>query len=94
MVSRQEGSEHQANFTGWNKLNKCALQLAAYGQAAQETLDVHIDCAQILVSTPEIDQSFLFHGDDLTKYKTKWLQKVRRYRELKAEESQALEEGQ
>ena len=82
------------NFTGWSKLNKCALQLAAYGQAAQETLDVHIDCAQILVSTPEIDQSFLFHGDDLTKYKTKWLQKVRRYRELKAEESQALEEGQ
>tara|TARA_B100000035_G_scaffold154806_2_gene131840 strand:- start:93 stop:851 length:759 start_codon:yes stop_codon:yes gene_type:complete len=82
------------NFTGWSKLNKCALQLAAYGQAAQETLDVRIDCAQILVSTPEIDQSFLFHGDDLTKYKTKWLQKVRRYRELKAEESQALEEGQ
>ena len=42
---------------------------------------------------PEIDQSFLFHGDGLTKYKTKWPQKVRRY-ELKAEESQALEEGQ
>ena len=39
-------------------------------------------------------KAFFFHGDDLTKYKTKWLQKVRRYRELKAEESQALEEGQ
>jgi hypothetical protein len=62
-----------------------------FGQAAHETLGVHIDCAQILVSTPEIDQSFLFHGDDLAKYRIKWLQKVRRYRELKAEESAELE---
>ena len=39
--------------------------------------------AQILVSTPEIDQNFLLHGDELSRYQTKWLQKVRRYEELK-----------
>jgi hypothetical protein len=42
-----------------------------------------VDCAQILVSTPEIDQSFLFHGDELSRFRMKWLQKVRRYEELK-----------
>ncbi len=75
--------DNRANFAGWMKLNKCGIQLAAYAIAIEETLDLHVDCAQILVSTPEIDQSFLMHGDELARFKTKWLQKVRRYRELK-----------
>ena len=44
-------------------MNKCGLQLAAYALAVEETLGLHVDCAQILVSTPEIDQNFLIHGD-------------------------------
>jgi hypothetical protein len=81
--------DNRQNFTGWSKLNKCALQLAAYAIATEETLDLHVDCAQIIVSTPEIDQSFLLHGDELARFKTKWLQRVRRYRELKAKEEKA-----
>ena len=75
-------------FTGWSKYKKCAEQLAAYALAAEETLGVHVDCAQILVSTPEISQSFFIHGDELLKHRTSWLQKVRRYYELKAEEQE------
>ncbi len=76
------------NFTGWSKLNKCGLQLGAYALAVEETLGLKVDCAQILVSTPEIDQSFLFQGDELSRFQTKWLQKVRRYKELKEIEHQ------
>ena len=82
----------RSNFTGWSKLNKCGLQLAAYALAIEETLGIVVDCAQILVSTPEIDQSFLFHGDELDRFRTKWLQKVRRYGELKEMEEQEAEE--
>ena len=82
----------RSNFTGWSKLNKCGLQLAAYALAIEETLDIAVDCAQILVSTPEIDQSFIFHGDELGRFKTKWLQKVRRYGELKEIEEQEASE--
>ena len=82
----------RSNFTGWSKLNKCGLQLAAYALAIEETLGISVDCAQILVSTPETDQSFLFHGDELDRFRTKWLQKVRRYGELKEMEEQEAEE--
>ena len=74
---------NRQNFTGWSKLNKCGLQLAAYSLAIEETLGIHIDCAQILVSTPEIDQSFLLHGDELDRFHVRWLQRVRQYQELK-----------
>lgn len=76
----------RSNFTGWNKFNKCSVQLAAYALACKETLDLKIDCAQILVSTPESDQSFYLHGDDLIHYRIKWLQKVRKYYELVEQE--------
>ena len=36
----------------------------------------------------EIDQSFILHGDELSRFQTKWLQKVRRYEELKELEHQ------
>ena len=80
--------ENRKLFTGWSKYKKCAEQLAAYALAAEETLGIHVDCAQILVSTPEISQSFLIHGDELLKHRTSWLQKVRRYYEMKAEEQE------
>ena len=75
--------QDRSNFTGWSKLNKCGTQLGAYALAVQETLGLEVHCAQILVSTPEIDQSFILHGDELSRFQTKWLQKVRRYEELK-----------
>ena len=73
-------------FGGWAKFRKCSVQLAAYAIATKETLGVTIDCAQILVSTPEIDQSFYLHGDDLEHYRLKWLQKVRHYYKLVEQE--------
>lgn len=69
-------------FGAWSKFRKCATQLAAYAIAAEETLDLKIDAAQILVSTPDITQSFFIHGDDLKLQKYKWLQKVRQFWEL------------
>lgn len=66
-------------FGGWSKFRKCSVQLAAYAIACKETLGVTIDAAQILVSTPETDQSFYLYGDDLLHYRHKWLVKVRQF---------------
>lgn len=84
--------DSRATFGGWSKFRKCSLQLAAYAIAAEETLGLHIDAAHILVSTPEITQSFFLHGDDLMVYRFKWLQRVRRYWEIIEEEKAAKEE--
>jgi hypothetical protein len=84
----------RSNFTGWSKMNKCGLQLAAYALAVEETLGLHVDCAQILVSTPEIDQNFFIHGDELARFRIRWLQKVRHYRELKELEALAPEQAE
>ena len=81
-----KGKDDRSRFTGWNKFNKCAMQLAAYAQALDETLGIRVECGQIIVSTPEIDQSFMLTTEELERYKTKWLQKIRRYQELKEEE--------
>ena len=70
------------------------MKIGAYSLAVEETLGLKVDCAQIIVSTPEIDQSFLFHGDELSRFQTKWLQRVRRYKELKELEHQAEIEQQ
>lgn len=69
-------------FGGWQKYKKCAMQLAAYAIAIEETLGLKVDAAQILVSTPTITQSFLIHGDELKLQKYKWLQRVRAYWQL------------
>tara|TARA_R100001463_G_scaffold16069_3_gene41758 strand:+ start:1270 stop:2121 length:852 start_codon:yes stop_codon:yes gene_type:complete len=84
-----KGKDDRSRFTGWNKFNKCAMQLGAYSIAIEESLGLVIDCAQIIVSTPEIDQSFILNTAELDKYKTKWLQKIRKYQEIKAEEEKA-----
>lgn len=83
--------DSRATFGGWSKFRKCALQLGAYSIAAEETLGVSIDAAQILVSTPEATQSFFIHGDDLMVYRFKWLQRVRRYWEMVEEEKVSKE---
>jgi len=87
--TKEASKENRSLFTGWNKFNKCAMQLAAYAQACSETLGVEVTCAEIIVSTPEINQSFILNKNELSKYLTKWLQKVRRYKEIKEEEKLA-----
>ena len=84
--TKEASKNNRALFTGWNKFNKCAMQLAAYAQACKETLGVNVSCAEIIVSTPEINQSFILNSNELAKFHTKWLQKVRRYQEIKEEE--------
>lgn len=73
-------------FSGFSKYRKCAMQLAAYAMACEETLGLAVDCAQIMVSTPEIHQNFYILGDELARYKVKWRQKVRTYWDLIAQE--------
>jgi len=86
-------TEEAGTFGGWQKYMKCAIQLGAYSIALEETLGITIDAAQILVSTPETDQSFLIHGDELLRHRIKWLQRVRQFYELKAAEAEAEAEA-
>lgn len=79
----------RAKFSGWKKYTKCGIQLAAYAIAIKETLGIEVDAAQILVSTPEIDQNFFIHGDELTRLRHKWLVRVRQYQELIEQDQQA-----
>lgn len=71
--------DNRSLFGGWSKFNKCSIQLGAYAIAAEETLGIPIDLAQILVTTPELTQSFLLRGDELNSFRYKWLQKVATY---------------
>ena len=80
-------------FGGWKKYQKCATQLAAYKRAIKETLDIDIHRVEILTSTPEITQRFQIHGPELKKFECRWLQKVRAYYDLVAEETAAAEAG-
>ena len=73
-------------FGGWQKFNKTTLQLGAYAQAAQETLGIEVNAAQILVTTTEITQSFLIRGDELVRGQYRFFQRVNQYYELIAQE--------
>lgn len=72
-------ADNRSLFGGWNKFSKCAIQLAAYAIAFEETLGVTINMAQMLVSTPETTQSFLLRGHELHGYTCRWLQRVGDY---------------
>jgi hypothetical protein len=80
-----KGDDRSA-FTGWMKFKKCALQLAAYTIAAEETLGIRVHANQILVSTPTENQMFMIRGDELEMYKVSWRQKVRLFYDLVSEE--------
>ena len=86
-------ADDRSKFTGWNKYGKVGMQLAAYAMAFEETCGIHIDQCQVLVSTPEITQNFIIRGDELEKFKVRWLQRVRMYYEIleKAEAPEQLE---
>jgi hypothetical protein len=74
--------DNRAQFGGWSKFNKCGIQLGAYAIALEETLDISIDVGQIMVTTPEIDQSFILRGDEMDRFRYKWLQRVGEYYRL------------
>lgn len=86
---KDEIVEAGGSFGGWMKYIKCATQLAAYKIAIEETLGIRIDRVEIIVTTPEVTQLFSIHGPELKRYETKWLQKVRAYYDLVAEETAA-----
>lgn len=85
--------DNRTLFSGYIKFNKCAIQLAAYAIAFEETLGVPIDMAQILVTTPETTQSFLLRGHELDRYRYRWLQRVAQYYQL-IEAEAAAEDAQ
>jgi hypothetical protein len=78
--------DDRTNFTGWMKFKKCALQLAAYAMASEETLGIQVNACQILVSTPTENQMFFIRGDELEMYKVSWRQRVRQFYELVSSE--------
>ena len=49
--TKEASKNNRALFTGWNKFNKCAMQLAAYAQACKETLGVNVSCAETVSYT-------------------------------------------
>jgi len=83
--------DNRAQFGGWSKFNKCGIQLAAYAIALEETLDISVDVGQIMVTTPEIDQSFILRGDEMDRFRYKWLQRVGDYYRLIAQEQELAE---
>lgn len=83
----KDGRE-RSRFGGWMKFTKCAMQMAAYAIAFEETLGVRVHAGQIMVTTPEITQSFILRGDELDSYKVRWLQKKRKYNQLLEEAGQ------
>jgi len=78
-------------FGGWSKFTKCGIQLGAYAIALEETLGISIDLGQILVTTPELTQSFVLRGDEMDTFRYKWLQKVGEYYRLVALEQEVAE---
>lgn len=84
--------DNRKHFGGHMKYAKCAMQLAAYRIAVKETLGVHLDELEILVTYPEGTQSFRIHGPELKRYEFKWLQKVRKFYDMQKAQ-QELELG-
>ena len=62
----------RSRFTGWMKFQKVCKQLAAYSIAFEETLGIHIDACQVIVSTTDLTQNFFVQGSEFDKFKNKW----------------------
>lgn len=73
-------------YGGWKKFNKCALQLGAYAIALEETLDIRVDQAQMIITTDQHTQSFMLRDHELHSWRYKWLQRVKLYYEIVARE--------
>lgn len=90
--SRYFPSENnRCQFGGWSKFSKTCVQLGAYAMAFEETLDFEVDMGEILVTTPEITQSFRLLPHELQGARYKFRQRVRQFWDLMAQESAAAE---
>jgi hypothetical protein len=61
------------------KFNKCCLQLGAYALGIEQTLNMKVQQAAILVSTPEGTQLFKITRNHLNSSQDKWLKVVNEY---------------
>jgi len=76
----EKGSQEWRDLLGgYMKFKKTCKQLAAYDLAIQQTLDVKVDQAAILVSTPLRTQVFKISRRFLDKLHVDWLKIVEEY---------------
>ena len=61
------------------KFNKCCLQLGAYALGIEQTLNMKVQQAAILVSTPKDTQLFKISRRHLDSCQEKWLKVVDEY---------------
>ena len=80
--------EDRSKFTGYMKMQKVKMQLAAYAIAFEETLGVHIDATQVIVSTDDMTQNFYIRGAELEASKRKWLERVNLFWNIMAQKDQ------
>ena len=76
----EKGSPEWRNrLGGYMKFNKCMLQLGAYSLGIEQTLDMKVQQAAIIVSTPANTQLFKITRRHLESFQTKWLKVVEEY---------------
>ena len=68
--------QDRSKFTGYMKMAKVKMQLAAYALAFEETLGVKVDATQVIVSTEDMTQNFYIRGREFEASKNKWLERV------------------
>ena len=71
--------EWRDRLGGYMKFNKCCLQLGAYALGIEQTLNMKVQQAAILVSTPEDTQLFKITRRHLDSCQEKWLKVVDEY---------------
>jgi len=76
----EKGStEWRDRLGGYMKFNKCMLQLGAYSLGIEQTLDMKVQQAAIIVSTPANTQLFKITRRHLESFQEKWLKVVEEY---------------
>ena len=76
----EKGStEWRDRLGGYMKFNKCCLQLGAYALGIEQTLNMKVQQAAILVSTPKDTQLFKISRRHLDSCQEKWLKVVDEY---------------
>ena len=73
--------EWRVRLGGYMKFKKCCLQLGAYALGIEQTLNMKVDQAAILVSTPEDTQLFKISRRHLDFCQKDWLKIVAEYYE-------------
>ena len=73
--------EWRVRLGGYMKFKKCCLQLGAYALGIEQTLNMKVDQAAILVSTPEDTQLFKISRRHLDFCQKDWLKVVAEYYE-------------